>query len=259
MKRKLSSISGESSDPYGSGEGGSVGGQAQPSSSLGLEQSALCAEAGGFVLAPHLALALGMEPGEMIFRGMFYGTSRAPLATSLAVQLLGEQERLGRLRSGEGTSSSIQLSDSYVRSLIDTNAAAIQALLDSAEAPPLPPPTTTSTVVGGDVGTVRGRVSDVAEQGVVDCDGGFVLAPDLARFLGMRPGQALRRSMFYGTPTSDIVLELVTQLSEVRQDLLRSQELERSWLASGGMGFDLEDTASLIETNGQLIQALMAS
>ncbi|WP_141663501.1 hypothetical protein [Candidatus Ichthyocystis sparus] len=260
MKRKLSSTGGEASDPYGSDEGGGgVGGQAQPSSSLGLEQSALHDEAGGFVLEPRLALALSMEPGAMIFRGMFYGTPRAPIAKCLATQLLEERERLSLLRSGEGTSSSTQLSDSYVRSLIDTNAAAIQALLDSAEAPPLPPPTTTSTVVGGDVGTVRGRVSDVAEQGVVDCDGGFVLAPDLARFLGMRPGQALRRSMFYGTPTSDIVLELVTQLSEVRQDLLRSQELERSWLASGGMGFDLEDTASLIETNGQLIQALMAS
>ncbi|WP_139057641.1 hypothetical protein, partial [Candidatus Ichthyocystis hellenicum] len=118
MKRKLSSTSGEASDPYGSYGGGSVGGQAQPSSLLELGQSTLYAEPGGFVLAPHLALVLGMGPGEMIFRGMFYGTPRAPLATSLAIQLLEEQERLGRLRAGEGTSSSTLLSDGYVLSLI---------------------------------------------------------------------------------------------------------------------------------------------
>ncbi|WP_141663857.1 hypothetical protein [Candidatus Ichthyocystis sparus] len=259
MKRKLSSTSGEASDPYGSYGGGSVGGQAQPSSLLELGQSTLYAEPGGFVLAPHLALVLGMGPGEMIFRGMFYGTPRAPLATSLAIQLLEEQERLGRLRAGEGTSSSTLLSDGYVLSLIDANAAAIQALLSSAEAPPLPPPTIASTVVVGDVGTVRGRASYVAEQGARDSIGGLVLAPDLARSLGMRPGQVLRRSMFYGTPTSNVVLGVVAQLSEARQDLLRCQELGRSGLISERMGFDFGDIASLIEINGQLIQALMAS
>ncbi|WP_092402751.1 MULTISPECIES: hypothetical protein [Candidatus Ichthyocystis] len=50
---------------------------------------------------------------------------------------------------------------------------------------------------------------------------------------------------------------MVVQLSEVRQDLLHCQELGRSGLISEEMDFDFEGTASLIETNGELIQALM--
>ncbi len=66
---------------------------------------------------PHLALALGMEPGEMIFGGIvFHGAPHVLLLRRvyLFIQLLEEKERksrkdLGHLRSGEGTSSSTSL------------------------------------------------------------------------------------------------------------------------------------------------------
>ncbi|WP_092487478.1 hypothetical protein [Candidatus Ichthyocystis hellenicum] len=277
MKRKLSSTSGEASDIDGNYGRSSLDEEAQPSSALELEQSIRTAEAGGFLLAPHLARSLEMRPGEMLFRSMFYGTPQAPHASDLAAQLLKEQERLFCLQSGEGTSSSAQLSYGHILDLMESNAAAIQALLDSVEAPP-PIAVASAMAVGGvgtacgkeessaqmavivgDIGTLHGQVSGIAEQSARDSDGGVVLAPDLAQLLGMQPGQVLLRGMFWGTPQSDIVLGIVGQLSEMREDLLRNQGLERSGVAPEGTGIDYEDTASLIATNRELVQALMAS
>ncbi|WP_141663077.1 hypothetical protein, partial [Candidatus Ichthyocystis sparus] len=81
MKRKLSSS--EASNTEGDYTQGSVDEQAQSSSLLELEQSAISVDAGGFVLPPHLAQSLGMRPGDSIFRSMFYGTSQAPLVSGL--------------------------------------------------------------------------------------------------------------------------------------------------------------------------------
>ncbi|WP_092403506.1 MULTISPECIES: hypothetical protein [Candidatus Ichthyocystis] len=50
---------------------------------------------------PHLALSLGIRPGEMIFRSMFYGTPQASHISSLAAQLIDTHEALVRREIGE--------------------------------------------------------------------------------------------------------------------------------------------------------------
>ncbi|WP_141663633.1 hypothetical protein, partial [Candidatus Ichthyocystis sparus] len=62
MKLKLSDS--EANVSEGGYEQSSVDEQEQPSSALILEQSAVSADAGGFILEPHLARLLGMHPGE---------------------------------------------------------------------------------------------------------------------------------------------------------------------------------------------------
>ncbi|WP_092460825.1 hypothetical protein [Candidatus Ichthyocystis sparus] len=247
MKRKLSGS--EASSPEGCGQS-SVDEHAQPSNTLELEQGAASAEAGGFILAPHLALSLGMNPGEMIFRSMFYGSPQASTISTLVNQLLEKQEELFNCGPGEGTSSGTHYNTLNTLSLIESNAAAIQALMDSIEAP-----TSASVVEGEDNAHWQAPVAP--EQSTRGSDGGFILAPDLALSLGMQPGQALLRGMFYGTSQSDTVLSIVNQLSEIREDLLRNQE--RSGAIEGGTNVDFEDTSSLLETNEELMQALMGS
>ncbi|WP_242641653.1 hypothetical protein, partial [Candidatus Ichthyocystis sparus] len=261
MKRKLSSANNEASSPeegsYGQGD---VDGQLQSSGALELEQSTGSSAAGGFVLTSRLAQLLGMQPGDMVFRGMFYGTPYVPLISSLTTQLLEEQDGLFQLISGEGTSSSSQFSEDYILGLVESSASEIQALLDSVEAPPLPPLAVAPEVVVGDVGTACGQASGAVEQSAGDSScGGFLLAPDLAQSLGMQPGQMLCRGMFYNTPQSNVVLDIIGRLSEVREGLLQSRELERAGLIPEETGVVHEDTAALIETNEELTQALMAS
>ncbi|WP_175330599.1 hypothetical protein, partial [Candidatus Ichthyocystis hellenicum] len=109
----------------------------RPSSAQGHSSTAPDAEV-GFVLEPHLARELGMQRGEMIFRGMFYNTQRAFRVSRLVSRLLSEQEELVR-RSllGDGTSSVIRYSGEGVvfSPLIKSKAATIQALVSSMEAP----------------------------------------------------------------------------------------------------------------------------
>ncbi|WP_092481243.1 hypothetical protein [Candidatus Ichthyocystis sparus] len=276
MKRKLSSTSSEASILDDNDERGGVDDQVQPASALVLEQNIGSAESGGFLPAPHLAQSLGMLPGEMIFRSMFYDTPQASHISCLVAQLLNEQEVLLSLQLGEGTSFAVQSrSDVDTLALMEYNAATIQALMDSVEVPSFA--VVPEVVVGEsdamycqascapeavtaeDVGTVFGQAPGVTEQGASASDEGFILAPDLALRLGMYPEQTLRRSMFYGTTQSNIVLEMVNQLSEIRENLLRNQELERAGLISEGIGVGCEDTASLIATNEELILALMSS
>ncbi|WP_092415368.1 hypothetical protein [Candidatus Ichthyocystis sparus] len=274
MKRKLSGTSSEASILDDNDERGGVYDQLQPSSALALEQNIGSDEAGGFLLAPHLAQSLGMSPGEMIFRSMFYDTPQASHVSCLVAQLLNEQEVLLSLQLGEGTSFAVQSGggvDTFA--LIEYNAATIQALMDSVEAPSFAvvpevvieesdamywqAPGAPEAVMVEDVGTVFGQ--GVPEQSASASDEGFVLVPDLALRLGMCPGQTLRRSMFYGTPQSDIVLEMVNQLSAIREDLLRNQELERAVADQEVIGVDCEGTSALIATNEELVQALMDS
>ncbi|WP_092460817.1 hypothetical protein [Candidatus Ichthyocystis sparus] len=250
MKRKLSGS--EASSPEGVGQS-SVDEQAQPSSTLELEQGAVSAEARGFILEPNLALSLGMRPGEMIFRSMFYGSPQASNVSVLVNQLLEKQEELFNCGPGEGTSSGTHYNTLKTLSLIESNAAAIQALMDSVEAPTSAP--VPEVVEGED--NAHWQAPIAPEQSTGGSDGGFILAPDLALSLGMQPGQALLRGMFYGTSQSDTVLIIVNQLSEIREDLLRNQE--RSGAIEGGTNVDFEDTSSLVETNEELIKALMGS
>ncbi|WP_176695545.1 hypothetical protein, partial [Candidatus Ichthyocystis sparus] len=138
MEWKLSSTSNEEINPEEGGcRQGVVDEQAQQSSALALEQSTGSAEAGGFPLAPSLAQSLGMKPGEMLFRSMFYGSPQASYISDLAAQLLNEQEELVRHELGEGTSSAVRSSDGgYNLALMASNEATIRALMDSIEAPP---------------------------------------------------------------------------------------------------------------------------
>ncbi|WP_141663403.1 hypothetical protein [Candidatus Ichthyocystis sparus] len=139
MKRKLSSASSEASGPDGGDNGlGGLGGQAQPSGALSLEQNTGPAGAGGFLLDPHLSRILGMQPGERIFRSMFYGSPLAPRVSALVTQLLTRQEALLSRGSGEGSSSVDQAGVMESMDLAERNALAIQALMDSVEEPPLP-------------------------------------------------------------------------------------------------------------------------
>ncbi|WP_092411589.1 hypothetical protein [Candidatus Ichthyocystis sparus] len=388
MKRKLSNTSGETSGHESDYGQGSVDERVQPSSALELEQNPLSSEAGGLLLAPHLALSLGMQPGEMLFRSMFYGTPQASRVSSLAAQLLSKHEELLRHELGEGTSSAVQSSSNY--NTIASSEATIRALLDSVEAPPFAAvpevvveesdatywqaPGASEAVVMGDVGTaywqapgapeavVMGNVDTTyyqapgaseavvmrnvdttyyqapgASEAVVmrnvdtaywqapgapeavvmrnvddtaywqapgapeavamgnvdtaycqapgapeavvmgdvgaaywqvpnapgydteDSNGGFMLAPDLALKLGMQPNQVLRRGMFCNTPQSNVILDMVGQLYEIREDLLRNQESERSGAIQEELSAGCGDTADLIATNEELIGALMGS
>ncbi|WP_092487665.1 hypothetical protein [Candidatus Ichthyocystis hellenicum] len=286
MKRKLSGS--EASSPGGNDGRGDAAWQARASSELYLEQSAVPDDVRGVILPSHLARSLGMSPGDRIFRGMFYGTPQAPLISSLAAQLLDEHEVLVSRALGEGTSSATQSSDGGYGSgsaLMAFNEIVIRALLDSIEAPrprsiEVPQLKVVPPVVVEDSDTTHwqapvtsapeaAQVTDTAywqapiapEQSTVGSCGGFVLAPDLALELGMYSGQVLRRSMFYGTSNFGVVLNMVSQLSAVRESLLVSQELERSIATQEGVttNTDFQGTASLIATNDELIKALIGS
>ncbi|WP_092415323.1 hypothetical protein [Candidatus Ichthyocystis sparus] len=265
MKRKLSITSSEAGNLDDNDRLGGVDEQVQLLSALEFEQNTGSVEAAGFILSPYLARSLGMQPGEMLFRSMFYDTPQAPLVSGLVAQLLDKQEELLRRGLGEGTSSATQHSTVETLNLIESNAMTIQALMDSMEGPAFTvAPELHGQVLGaseavGGVDIMHGRVPSVPEQSTGGSDGGFVLTPDLLLELGMQPDQVLRRSMFYGTPRSDVVLGIVSQLLEIRENLLCNQELERSGAIQERIGVDCEDTATLIATNEELMRALMAS
>ncbi|WP_092415358.1 hypothetical protein [Candidatus Ichthyocystis sparus] len=258
MKRKLSSSSSEEEVLHGNAEQVDVEKQAQQSGSLELEQSTEYYGTGGFVLAPHLALKLGMSPGEILFRSMFYGTPQTSIVSSLAAQLLDEHEALVSNEAGEGSSSTQYRGGGCNSALMDYNERTIQALLDSIEEPrfAVVPP-----VVAESIYTVHKQVPCAAlKKSTVNSDGEFMLTPDLAMDLGMQPGQALRRGMFHGTPQSHIVLSMVNQFLEIQSGLLRNQELERANSETQDViSFGSEYTAHLIATNEELIKALMSS
>ncbi len=266
MERKLGSTGSESSSYVCSSHDiGDVNGQVQPSSALGLEQSTgYYSEAGGFLLPSNLALELGMQPGEMIFRSMFYGTSRASYISGLTARLLAEQEDLLRLEPEEGTSSVDQLSQNDILDLVEFNAAAIQALMDSIEAPRFgvvqklhdQAPVALEEMSIGDVNTTYwngpgasdAMVVDVVDTtcwqapgapGEVSVEGVCMheqvsSAPEQVNFdegsmfipnLSLKLGMCPDQSMFYGSSQSDVALNIANQISEIQEDLLHGQEL----------------------------------
>ncbi|WP_139057529.1 hypothetical protein, partial [Candidatus Ichthyocystis hellenicum] len=272
MERKFSSTSNGANGSGGNDELGSVDGQEQPSSALELEQSAGSAEIGGFPLAPHLAQTLGMQPGERLFQSMFYGTPQASLVLSLALQLMEKHEVLVHKEVGEGTSSAVRIrDDGYNLALIASSEDTIRALLDSIEKPrfgvvpevvvegvgttvgqELSAPEAEVVAVEG-VDIMHGQVTGVPEQSTRGSDVGVLLTPDLALELGMQPDQVLRRGMFYGTQQAHVVLNLVSQLLTVQDDLL---------IRVLGEGTTEGDCGSVIrdaEYNSVMIQALMDS
>ncbi|WP_092460773.1 hypothetical protein [Candidatus Ichthyocystis sparus] len=90
---------------------------------------------------------------------------------------------------------------------------------------------------------------------------GVISAKDVALELGMRPGQALRRSMFYNTPQYDTVLNIINRLSVIREGLLRNLELERAGLIQEEIREEVgyKDTTVLIRSNAALMQSLIGS
>lgn len=295
MKRKLSSTNSEPSSPSNNDVLGNVDEKVQPLSELELEQSAGSSNTGGFLLAPHLARSLGMQSGEMLFRSMFYGTSRASLISNLAVQLLNEQEELVRRELGEGTSSAIRLGDSGgALAFMASNEATIQALLDSIEAPQF---AVVPAVIVEGVDTIGGKepsepkavevvdamywrepgsdlsesvslegvdsrywqAPSASEQSTRDCNEGLMFAPDLSLEPGMYHDQVLCQNTSYGTPQSNIFLGMASQLPAVQEDLLCNQALERSVATQEVIRFGYEDTAALMAANEELMQAPMTS
>ncbi|WP_141663349.1 hypothetical protein [Candidatus Ichthyocystis sparus] len=257
MKRKLSSTSSGASSLNGNDGIGSSDGQTKPSSTL--EQSTRYAETEGFLLDPYLAQALGMRAGESLFRSMFYGSPQAPYVSDLVAQLLSKQEELLCRGLGEGSSYDSQSSIIESLNIAEYNGLAIQALMDSIEAPTLPPLTATPEVVVGDIGIVHEQVPVLAKRSAKNYDEEDMFAPDLAQSLKMQPGQELRRSTFYNATQSDVVLGMVGQLSATRESVLHNQELERSSSIQEGTSVGCENTASLMTTSKELTQVLMGS
>uniref|UniRef100_UPI000B1B9C0D hypothetical protein n=1 Tax=Candidatus Ichthyocystis sparus TaxID=1561004 RepID=UPI000B1B9C0D len=218
MKLKLSDS--EANVSEGGYEQSSVDEQEQPSSALILEQSAVSADAGGFILEPHLARLLGMHPGEMLSRSMFYGTPQASHVSILVAQLLDKHEVLIRREIGEGTSSAVRTSEGGCNlALIASNERIIQALLNSLEPPEL------AEVVqeGAGTTTIHGQVSSAPEQSTRDSDEGFMLSSDL----------------------------------EILESLLHNQELESFAAIQGRVSVSCEDTTDPTATNEGLMRAPM--
>ncbi|WP_092415309.1 hypothetical protein [Candidatus Ichthyocystis sparus] len=232
MKRKLSSTSSGASGLEGNDERCGVDDGAQPSDVLELEQSTGSVDAGGFVLDPHLAQLLGMFPGEMLFRSMFYGTPQAPYISSLAAQLVDKHEALVRREIGEGTSSTVRPSDGgYNLALMAYNESAIRALLDSIEAPE-------SAVVPSEV--VEG----------LDTTHWQVPVPSVPEALEAAD------TMYWQAPSSpeEVAIGVVRE-----EGLLGNQELERSGAVHERVRFDCGDTAVPTAAHADLMQALVAS
>ncbi len=86
---------------------------------------------------------------------------------------------------------------------------------------------------------------------------GFLLEPRLAQALGMCHGEMIFRSMFYGTPQAYHISNLVTQLLNEQEELVRN-ELEEGtssfvWPSNNGY------TLALMASNEATIRALMDS
>ncbi|WP_242641718.1 hypothetical protein, partial [Candidatus Ichthyocystis sparus] len=79
---------------------------------------------------------------------------------------------------------------------------------------------------------------------------GFILEPHLAQMIGMEPGAELVRGMFHNTAQVGAVLELISQVLSINEDLIG----EAGDGASGG-SYD----NSLVESNNMLLEALMGS
>ncbi|WP_092411371.1 hypothetical protein [Candidatus Ichthyocystis sparus] len=226
MKRKLGGTGSELSGPDGGYEQGGADEQAQSSSALELEQSAGPAEEMGVALAPHLAQMLGMQPGEMLSRGMFYGTPQACHISSLVVQLLDEQEALVHSKLGEGTSAVAQSSDDD--GTLANNEATIKALMDSIGAPLFTVAPAAESAEDVDV-TTHGMVSDLALE------------------LGMLPDEELFQDIFCDA----------TQFDLAREDLLRSQALDVVDVAIQETGGDYSDISDYMEPDHELMQVLV--
>ncbi|WP_242641520.1 hypothetical protein [Candidatus Ichthyocystis sparus] len=93
----------------------------------------------GFVLEPYLASALGMQPGEGLFRGMFHGTQQSRVVLGMIDHLSGIQGDLLRNqeleRAGVMTQGESRLGYGNTASLIATNEELLAALMASIEGP----------------------------------------------------------------------------------------------------------------------------
>ncbi|WP_176696862.1 hypothetical protein, partial [Candidatus Ichthyocystis sparus] len=213
----------------------------------------------GFMLTPDLAIELGMQPGARLFRSMFYGTPQSDVVLELVSQLSEMRENLlisQTLEIASATQKGISVDYENTAALIAANEELMQALMGSIESPSF---TVLPGVAVEVVDTTLRQVPSAPGQSTIDHDEGFMLTPDLAIELGMQPGQVLRRSMFYGTSQSNIVLKIVSQLSAIREDLLHNQELEISGAIQDETSIGCENIAALMATNEELIRALVGS
>ncbi|WP_141663023.1 hypothetical protein [Candidatus Ichthyocystis sparus] len=101
----------------------------------------------GFVPDPSLAQILGMNPGELLVRGMFFGTEKASFVSNLVDQIL---DNMIRRELGEGTSSARLETAGDLENAVAlevSNSLLVQALMDSIEAPGAIAPKQKSVIV----------------------------------------------------------------------------------------------------------------
>lgn len=233
MKRKLSSTGTEPSSPDGFGGQDGVYDLMQSSSGCALRQVSGSSEtAGGFELDPGLGSMLVMEPGVALMRGMFYNTLQVRTVLELVGQVLAINEDLLR-EVGEGTGGGLC-------DLIESNQLLLGALIGSIE------PLEEATEGVG----LQEEEQSSSVTGLSGEVGGFILEPHLAQMIGMEPGVELVRGMFHNTAQVGAVLELISQVLSINEDLIG----EAGDGASGG-SYD----NSLVESNNMLLEALMGS
>lgn len=127
MERGLGGANGQNHQNGDMHSGANTQGQRSPAP---LEQGA---EGEGFILCADLSLMLGLAPGAMLSRSMFYGSMMAPVVLDLLTQILEVQRSLLLNQPIEGTDNA-QAAYDY-DSLMASNASLVDALIDSLEAP----------------------------------------------------------------------------------------------------------------------------
>ncbi|WP_092460670.1 hypothetical protein [Candidatus Ichthyocystis sparus] len=135
-------------------------------------QSAIDYEA-GFMLSPYLASALGMQPGERLFRGMFHSTQWSHVVLGMINQLSEIQKDLLRNqeleRAGVVTQGEISLSFKDTTALIATNEESLQALMASIEAPAETTPPTVVDSSSNSETELEERTLAKLEEGKMKC------------------------------------------------------------------------------------------
>ncbi len=125
------------------------------------------------MLSPYLASALGMQPGERLFRGMFHSTQWSHVVLGMINQLSEIQKDLLRNqeleRAGVVTQGEISLSFKDTTALIATNEESLQALMASIEAPAETTPPTVVDSSSNSETELEERTLAKLEEGKMKC------------------------------------------------------------------------------------------
>ncbi|WP_092481259.1 hypothetical protein [Candidatus Ichthyocystis sparus] len=115
----------------------------------------------GLILTPDLAIELGIQPGERLFRSTFHGTQQSHTILDIVNKISAIREGLlhnQKLeRAGIVTQEEIGFNFGDIASLITTNEQLIKALMGSIEAPTAA--VSSTVVVDSDLETESGAVN----------------------------------------------------------------------------------------------------